>query len=175
MSKNIKDTGNNPSRIFTQKLEHISIYLVKKEKYAADVEAIVAVAQPGGSGEKIKSEAGKIFRDIFIQSIEKSYQKDLKEPDFDKKQVTRSKRTYKRHPDLKDYFRTNRYLIATYKGKTYKADLIKSSGQIKYKNQIYKSPSAAAKAVTQKEAVNGWDFWCVEDSSGKLTKLSDLG
>ena len=64
-----------------------------------------------------------------------------------------------------------------YKGKTYKATLLKS-GKIKYEDKVYQSPTSSAQAVVQKQspnsAVNGWHFWFIKDSENNWVKLSDL-
>lgn len=47
-----------------------------------------------------------------------------------------------------------------YKGKTYTMKVIKTEMGIGYKvgRDVFKTPSAAAKAITKTE-VNGWVFW----------------
>lgn len=57
-------------------------------------------------------------------------------------------------------------LVATYKKKTYLAEVVKGEeGKVKYRlqdGQEFKSPSAAGVAITSK-ACNGWMFWNVEE------------
>jgi hypothetical protein len=53
-----------------------------------------------------------------------------------------------------------------YKGETYHMTVVKTPSGIgfKVKNNIYRSPSAAAKSITNKE-VNGWVFWYIENKN----------
>lgn len=50
--------------------------------------------------------------------------------------------------------------IKKYKKKEYRMEVIENNGIIEFKvnNKIYKSPTAAAKSITNNE-VNGWYFW----------------
>ena len=50
-----------------------------------------------------------------------------------------------------------------YKAKTYEMLVVLETGQISYKvgAVVYRSPSAAAKSVTNTE-VNGWSFWEID-------------
>ena len=45
---------------------------------------------------------------------------------------------------------------------------------IRYDGKLYGSPSAAAKAATGNEAVDGWSFWGVQDEFGQLRRLKDV-
>ena len=51
----------------------------------------------------------------------------------------------------------------TFKQVQYTMKVVKEEKRIGYKvgNSVYRSPSAAAKSVTQ-TAVNGWKFWHIE-------------
>lgn len=46
--------------------------------------------------------------------------------------------------------------------------VLNTDGTLTYENQTYPTPSAAAAAV-KGGAANGWDFWAVEDTTGKTT------
>ncbi len=59
-----------------------------------------------------------------------------------------------------------------YKGKLYRAR-IRRDGMIRYDGVIYKTPSAAGKAV-RKRATNGWQFWQYERSPGDWVPLSKI-
>ena len=47
-----------------------------------------------------------------------------------------------------------------FKGEVYQMTVVNDADGIRYKvdNKIYRSPSAAAKSITN-DAVNGWRFW----------------
>jgi restriction system protein len=65
---------------------------------------------------------------------------------------------------------------AMYKGQDYQAELLDIAGKVRYRGNIYETPSAAAKAVaTDWKAVNGWDFWkYMSLERGKLLKIGTL-
>ena len=45
---------------------------------------------------------------------------------------------------------------------------------IRYQDELFGSPSAAAKAVTEQDTADGWSFWGVRSGSGKVVMLKDL-
>ncbi len=160
---------------------HFSVYFTKKEQYMNDIEAvIISIAQPKGNTVKPKLGKETKLKDFIKQAIKESHQAELMELGFsgkEKKQIvskkqTISKKQSKNRPDLKNYFETERPLIKTYKGKTYKATLL-TSGKIQYEDKIYNTPSAVAKEIAQKE-MNGWTFWFIQDRSNNWVQLSEL-
>jgi len=54
--------------------------------------------------------------------------------------------------------------IKIYKNKEFKMVVVINNGKIGYKvnDQIFKSPSGAAKSITEQE-VNGWRFWNIDE------------
>ena len=63
-------------------------------------------------------------------------------------------------------------LYARYKGRPVEAEVVQ--GGLKYNGTIYKSPSAAACAVTG-NSVNGWNFWEVQEGTERFRRpLSSL-
>ena len=157
---------------------HFSVYFTKKVQYANDIEAvIISIAQPKGNKAKPKLGKERKLKDILRKSIKESHQEELRELGFGKKRKVNSKKKNKNRPSLKHYFKTNKTLMKSYKGKTYKAILLKS-GKIKYKNKLYTSLSSAAQAIVHKRspntAVNGWEFWFIKDSENNWVQLKDL-
>lgn len=65
-------------------------------------------------------------------------------------------------------------LFKNYYGQDYTAELVEVDGGIKvrYDNQVYNSPTAAAEALTSTR-VNGWKFWRVRDTNGVDKGLLD--
>ena len=65
---------------------------------------------------------------------------------------------------------------ASYKGQIYQAQLKTPKGVVQWDDQIFETPSSAAKAITVDwKAVNGWDFWHFQDpETGKLEKIGKL-
>ena len=157
---------------------HFSVYFTKKAQYANDIEAvIISIAQPKGNKVKPKLGREKKLKDILRKAIKESHQEELRELGLGRKRRVDSKKKNKNRPNLKNYFERNKPLMKSYKGKTYRAVLLKS-GRIKYKNKLYNTPSSAAQAIVHKHspnsAVNGWYFWFVKDTENNWVKLSDL-
>lgn len=158
---------------------HFSVYFTKKMQYANDIEAVViSIAQPKGNKVKPKLGKGRKLKDILRKAIKERQKETLRELlDGRKKRRVNSEKKSKHRPSLKNYFEKNKPLMKTYKGKTYRATLLKS-GKIKYKNKLYGTPTSAAEAVVHRSSpnsgVNGWIFWFVKDSENHWVKLSDL-
>jgi hypothetical protein len=55
----------------------------------------------------------------------------------------------------------------------HKARLFKT-GNIKFNDQFYDSPSAAGSVARGGKATNGWWFWKVKNSDGELVRLSEF-
>ena len=156
---------------------HFSVYFTKEEKYVNDLEAIIiSIAWP--KGNKVRPKLGKELKikKLIKKAIEASYKNELKELGFGRKKRDNSTKK-KSRPNLKGYFEKRRTLMKIYKGKEYKATLLKS-GQIKYNNKKYDSPSAAAMEIvkkhSRKSAVSGWKFWFVQDLENNWIRLMDL-
>ena len=67
-------------------------------------------------------------------------------------------------PSVK-YIKQRTRLKVRYKGKAYKA-MLRLDGQVRYGNAVLQTPTAAAKAVTGRSAINGWRFWHYERAPG---------
>lgn len=65
---------------------------------------------------------------------------------------------------------------AQHKGKSYSGELLNISGNIRYQEQDYPTPTTAAKViVTDWKQVNGWSFWrYLNPISGKWKKIGEL-
>jgi len=81
----------------------------------------------------------------------------------------KGKATSKGRP-LRGIFPGGKVIYATYKGKDYKA-WVKRNGGIKFRGNIYETPTGVAKVIIEKGAVNGWNFWKFKKEKGKLVKL----
>ena len=142
-----------------------------------DIEAvIISIVWPNGlKGNKAKPKLGKEMKlKYFIRkAIEKSQKEELRELGFGGKRKKNLQKKNGKRPDLKSYFTKATALRKRYKGKTYKATLLKS-GKIKYKKNTYNTPTSAAQAIVHSKTVNGWDFWFVKDTENNWVKLSDL-
>ena len=153
---------------------HFSVYFTKKEQYMRDIEAvIISIAGPKGNTVKPKLGTETKLKDFIRKAIKESHQEELRELGLGGKRKNSLKKKRRNKLDLKNYFEKSKPLMKTYKGRLYKATLLKS-GKIKYKKKIYSSPTSAAQEVVQKRSVNGWIFWFVRDNKNNWVKLSDL-
>ena len=155
---------------------HFSVYFTEAKN---DLEAvIIAIAKPKGNTTKpkLKLKEEKKLKTLINQDIQKSQKEERELLGLEKKQHP-SKKKSKKRPNLKNYFEKSKPLMKTYKGKTYKATLLKS-GKIKYKNKIYNSPSSVARVIVSKYSpksqINGWNFWSVKNNDNNWVKLADL-
>ena len=171
------------------KWQFFSVYFTKKKNFIKILEdAFISIVLPKGNIQKpIKINKGnrRIRRkmDIIYKNKSKPMShlrvktKKLSALKFYKKKSRVKKSRENNGLSLKNYFKNNKTLHKTYKGKTYKAILLKS-GKIKYKNKLYKSPSGAAKVIVHRHSpnsgVNGWTFWSIKDSNNNWVRLSDL-
>ena len=157
---------------------HFSLYLTKKIQYINDIEAVViAIADPKGNENKPEIDKEIKLKKMLRKAIETRHQAELRELGFGRKKQVSTHKNNNQRPNLKNYFIKARSLMKIYKGKTYKATLLKS-GEIKYKNKTYKTPTASAQAIVQKVSpnsnVNGWRFWFVKNNENKWVKLNEL-
>ena len=168
-----------------------SLYFTKEEKYDNSIEdVIISIAQP--KGNRVRSiRNDTILKKTIDKEIEESDKEKRKNLGFGRKHYNtrkKSKTTIKSNIkkstsrlSLKNYFKKDRPLMRVYKGKTYQATLL-TSGQIKYKNKLYKSPSSAAQAVIKDHSpnansnrrVSGWIFWSIKGTEGNWMKLKDI-
>ena len=166
---------------------HFSVYFTKKSEYANSIEAvIISIAQPKGNQKKPEIGKKTKLKQLITKAIKESYKEELRELGLETKSNTRIKKpnVVKKNKTisiLKNYFKTDRVLMKAYKGETYKATLL-TSGQIKYRNKLYKSPTSAAQAVIKDHSpnansnirVSGWIFWSIKGTEGNWMKLKDI-
>lgn len=152
---------------------HFSLFLTTKSAYIDEIESIlITLANPKGNKVKPRGRVNNKLKKMLLSLI-KEEQKIERDAilGINNKKKRQMKSTHR--PSLKEYFSKSRPLARTYKGKDYSARLLKN-GKIKFKNRIYESPSAAAKAIVTRSTVNGWSFWYVKNEDGDWVKLSTL-
>lgn len=134
-----------------------SIFIIKNEKHIDEIEALlIAITTPKGNHKQGISHA---------KDLKRAFSKAIKEYDEEQRQlVLCTGNKYKKA------YGTNLKLYASYKGRNYKAVLLKDKS-VRFKNKIYSSPSAAGRAVTKKTSCNGLEFWKLKDSNSHLVAL----
>ena len=78
-----------------------------------------------------------------------------------------------RQPVLANYIAGPIKLQARYKGKIIKAR-VRRNGSIRYKSEVYWSPSFAGAAACKRRTCNGWTFWQYERAPGDWITLNEL-
>lgn len=150
-----------------------SIYLTKSDKHIRELEALVIrIAEPSGNKVKGNFIAGR--------DIGKKLLKKMEESDRLKRELIFNKQAVKKkaikdsagRTSLKGIFNTNKKLVMYYKGKQYKAQLLKN-GTVKMGRETFGSLSGAAVKIAG-HARDGWTNWMFKDKDGKLKYMDEL-
>jgi len=168
------------------KWDWFSLYIIQKEDHIREVEALlVRIAEPEGNRQKGKLKRSSNLRNMLYREI-KQIQNKERDDFFEQersgqkrgrirrrkgKVKARTRKTSER--PLKGVFPKGKVLYAKYKGKEYKA-WTNRTGRIRYQGRWYDSPSAAAQAIIEKGAVNGWRFWKYTDKEGNRVVLNGI-
>ncbi|HUT29107.1 MAG TPA: GIY-YIG nuclease family protein [Sedimentisphaerales bacterium] len=163
------------------KWTHFSLYILRKTDHLREIETLLLrIADPTGNYMKGKLKSSKDLRPelkVLLTEDAKRLIEDIlggkkPAPKRVKKKKTTSKAKLVERP-LKGKFPGGKVIYANYKGNKYKA-WVRTNGGIKFKGQMYDTPTGAAMAVIDKGAVNGWNFWRYKDKSGSLVPLTNL-
>lgn len=160
-----------------KKWNSFSVYLTIGDDHLKEIESLVLrVIQPPGNSVKGK------FR--YAQDLRKRLNKDVaakmkQERDsllgyVRKTPVVREK--YERdgrEPVLFPYRGKVKVLRGTHKGKRLTARVLKD-GRIRFRKEIFTSPSVAAARAVGRVTQNGWVFWKYEQAPGDWVYLSRL-
>lgn len=154
---------------------HFSLYLMSDEEHIGEMESLlVRIANPKGNRvvPRGKSVGPLVKR---LRALIKRRQKEELDSLFANRERKPSRQPAASQPErLAGLVQKKTKLFRTYKGKPANATL-SPEGVILYKGKKFASPSGAARAVVgQHRAVNGWDFWYVQNAAGDWVKLSEL-
>ena len=163
------------------KWDRFSLYIIRKTDHIREVESVVVrIAEPRGNKQRGRLRGSKnLVRklDAAIKERQKEERRgmlgDGKGKATRKKVKKRRKKAKGVERPLKGLLRDWQRIYAKYKGKEYKAKVL-PSGSIKLNGKLYDSPSAAAKAIIERGAVNGWNFWKYKDKAGNLIRIKNL-
>jgi hypothetical protein len=157
--------------------DSFSVYLTVDGQHMKELESLMLrVISPKPKGNK---QSGKF---AMSENLRRRFTRDIKE--YQRKELgeliglLRKKRDDGRDQSsglLAEYVQRNGKgirLCATYKGKRYRA-LVLKDGTVRYQKVRYTSPSAAGSAVIQR-ACNGWAFWRYQRAPGQWVRLSML-
>ena len=154
---------------------YFSLFLTKKSVLNDLESIIIAISNPKGNKAKPKGNKVGQLKNKLKDVVKKRQKEELNKLLGIKKHKSKKIRTKNNvpRPNLKKMFSKSKPLYKEYKGKEYKATLL-TSGEIKYKNKLYKSPTSAAMAIVDSGTVNGWDFWYIQDENNDWIQLSSL-
>ena len=161
------------------KWNYFSLYLVRKIDHLREIEALlVRIAGPGGNKQKGKLIRSKNLRPKLKRLLTEDTKRIIDEIlGGDRRGVRKRKKAkeklVKGEKSLRGLLRDYQRIYANYKGRDYKAKVLRS-GTIKFNGKLYNSPTGAAKVIIARGAVNGWDFWKYKDKSGDLRRIADL-
>ena len=159
------------------KWDSFSIYLTINSSHIRQLEALILhIVSPKGNKQLGKFKRAENLGRRFKKDIKLFQRQNLHElfasysSKVERKLETRKKKV--EGPILARYGFTGKKLKAEIKGKTYRA-LVLKSGEVRYKNKRYKSPSMAAVAALKRPA-NGWTFWQYERAPNDWVALDNL-
>jgi len=145
--------------------DRFSVYLTIGEKHLRELESLILrIVQPKGNKQKGKFPKSEDIRRRFARDVKDrlKYEVALLLGNQPKKPASQGRGSKLRRTKLK----------AWYKGKVYRALLLKG-GKVRYKRRVYESPSAAAAKVV-KGASNGWIFWKYQRAPGDWVTVDYL-
>ena len=156
--------------------DRFSVYLTIGGSHLRELESLVLrVARPKGNRQKgrlAKSENLLVRLRRTVRDQNRQEDADL----FGTKRGTRSRGQPGRVPpggaELLRYIHGPMPLRARYKGELLRAR-VRRDGTIRYAGKVFRSPSAAARAVVKRQE-SGWEFWECERAPGDWVKLKEL-
>lgn len=151
---------------------HFSLYLIRNDDHIGEIESLlVRIAHPKGNAVKPKGKDDRRLRKLLESMIRQQHRLEIDGLFGRKAKRTGSKPG--RAENLKGLVSKRTALYRTYHGREYKAHL-SPLGFISYKGKRYETPTAAAKAIVKRAAVNGWHFWYITNGRGEWVKLRDM-
>jgi len=157
--------------------DKFSVYLTQHHEHMKELEALLLrIVRPAGN-----TQSGRFAGS---QSLLSSLNHRMTEIDADRrarllggnvaKRRARSKARAGGPRSLRGIFERRKQLRGRRSGRQFRASLLQN-GTIRYRNRVFRSPSAAARAAV-KGPVNGWSFWLYQDDeSGTWVPLKSLG
>jgi len=159
---------------------HFSLYIFRRESHIRELESLLLrIAYPEGNLQRGKLKGSLNLKPKLKGLIKRQYEDDVKKWFDDLKAAGKKPKRKKRKTKvtkerpLRGKFPGGKVIYAKYKGKEYKA-WVRTNGGIRFKDQLYDTPTGAAKAIIERGAVNGWNFWKYKDGKGNLVKLQTL-
>lgn len=154
--------------------DRFSVYLIIKSSHIKELESLlIRVTNPPGNRMKGKFSKSQPIKSV-LNELMKNYDADKRAGLIGgvvakRRQKSIAKKAVKTKT-LKGIFNKRVRLKGIYKGEEYFATLRKD-GTISFKNEIYKSPTGAAKVIV-KRTVSGWFFWRYKNDKNVWVRLN---
>jgi len=163
------------------KWTHFSLYIIRKAGHIKELESLLLrIAYPAGNTMKGKLRNSKNLLPILRKRVANKSREEIETifmgtSFLAKKSKKKERIKRKAELPLKGLLKSYQRIYCSYKGNKFRAKVL-PSGIIKMipGGQLFNSPSSAAKAIIDKGAVNGWNFWKYKDKSGNLAPLNKL-
>lgn len=154
---------------------HFSLYLVRRADHIHEIESLlVRISNPKGNRVIPKGRStGVLAKDLKRLIVAK--QKQVVQALFAPKRAVQAadrRHTTGRPERLEGLVPKAAKLYRYYKGEEYSATL-NTKGVITFEGRKFTSASGAAKAVVGARAVNGWNFWYIQNAAGTWVRLAD--
>jgi hypothetical protein len=153
--------------------DSFSVYLTIRDQHLREIEGLMLrLARPSGARQRGRLAQSKDLRRSITRAIRQKQNKEVSSlfVRLNLVQAVEERRPEKSYdPDLIRLLPGGARLMATYKGKQYRAR-VRRDGRVRFNGQFYPSLSLAAKSVA-KRSINGWWFWQVEKGKDNWVRL----
>lgn len=161
------------------KWDKFSIYVIKGNLNKELESCLLRIIRPPGNDKSGRfSLSNDLTNEIINFLLEEEYNKTHRsifdiQPELIRPKAGVVSAYGKKPPVLSNYKKIPKYLYCNYKGRTI-IDEVDDYGYILHEGHKYKSPSAAAWAITGSYCTNGWLLFEYQSSSGHWIKLDEL-
>src|SRR6266852_5726946 len=157
--------------------DRFSMYLTIGDNHIRELESLVLrIVRPKGNKQIGKFKRAEDLRRALRRKAKQKSQQEIEDL-FPRKMIgkrVKGKRKERGRPVLADFPNRPSRLRASFKGKKFRARVLRS-GTISVKGERFKSPSMAAyHVIGRKRAINGWWFWHYERAPGDWIRLKEL-
>ncbi len=158
--------------------DRFSFYLTIGDRHLKELESLILrIATPKGNLSKGKFAQSDDLKRQFRRQIARSQRAELQflfeRPRPGARQVEGKDRVPKANRGvLAQYIDRHFKIRFVYKGKVHVAR-VRTDGRIRFKGKLYRSPSAAARAVVRR-GIDGWFAWRYEQAPGDWVPIDEL-
>lgn len=173
LASNLRNRLKNHLRTRNAKSwDRFSIYLTIKDAHLRELESLVLrIASPSGNKKSGKFLRSQDLKPVFKNAVTSSQRMEINSLFGIEGEEATAKKKYGKLTVL-SMLNKKFKIRMLYKGKLHKA-VVRQNGTIRYKGEVYNSPSLAAQAVRGMPS-NGWVWWKYERAPGDWVVLDEL-